>query len=84
MKAYRALCDKCAIKKVEFRVPREQAIEMGIIDDGKQEEDDVSGKVPEEGEELANQVIVEENEEANEDEESKEEAAAAKTDTPTK
>ena len=81
LKAYRALCDKCALKKVEFRVPRAQAIEMGIIDDGKEEEEeDLSGKVPEESEELANQVIVEEDND--EDEESKEEAASGKIDTP--
>ena len=31
LKAYRSLCDPCALKKVEIRVPREQALEMGLI-----------------------------------------------------
>ena len=31
LKAYRALCDSCALKKVEVRVPREEAIAMGLL-----------------------------------------------------
>ena len=31
LKAYRALCDACSIKKVEIRVPRDEAIQLGII-----------------------------------------------------
>ena len=38
IKAYRALCDPCALKKVEIRVPREQAIQMGLIQVENREE----------------------------------------------
>lgn len=38
LKAYRSLCDPCALKKVEIRVPREQAIEMGLLKVDESEE----------------------------------------------
>ena len=31
LKAYRALCDPCAVKKIDFRVPKEDAEELGIV-----------------------------------------------------
>jgi len=73
LKAYRALCDPCALKKVEIRVPREQAISMGLIQgetESQQESEDTMAqdlKQPE----VAQQVIVEE---VNEEEETKQES----------
>jgi Zn finger protein HypA/HybF involved in hydrogenase expression len=31
LKAYRTLCDPCATKKIEIRVPREEATTMGMV-----------------------------------------------------
>ena len=38
LKAYRALCDPCAIKKVDIRVPRAEAIQLGLIPKPDEEE----------------------------------------------
>ena len=68
LKAYRALCDPCTVKKVEIRVPKNEAIQLGII---PAEAVDGQGQQAEEEEqkEVAEQVIQEEPH--NEDEEEK-------------
>ena len=40
LKAYRALCDPCATKKVEIRVARDEAIQLGIIATNNADDDD--------------------------------------------
>ena len=69
VKAYRALCDPCAIKKIEVRVPRDQAAEMGLL-----HQDEPSEEVPGDEAAVSQQVIVEEaaeEEEVKDDEEKK-------------
>lgn len=76
LKAYRALCDPCTLKKIEIRVPREEALKLGLIRkpveetpvDESNEEGPSAGMIEES---VAEQVIPEEQ---NEDEEEKKEA----------
>ena len=77
-KAYRALCDGCSNKKIEIRVPNEEATTLGLVKDpyenNKQclsmgcslpKENQIQEGKEEETKEVAEQVIVEE---ANEEE----------------
>jgi len=56
IKAYRALCDPCSVKKIEVRVPKQEAETLGIATNGQTEGDDVSDQnavVEEETKEVA-------------------------------
>ena len=84
LKAYRALCDKCTIKKIEIRVPREEALQLGIIQAPEVEEgqDQVvqngadDSNEQEESKNVAEQIIPEEPQNEDEEEKKLEENAA--------
>ena len=93
LKAYRALCDPCSRKKVEIRVPRAEALQLGIIqaEEGDEEgEEKLKGQSPadaaeaeEESKNVAEQVIPEEPM-TNEDDAAEEEEKKTSATTPTK